>query len=339
MRFGSTPRRACRRTRRTQQRLFHPQSNEIRVAFSIAHGDAERDPQYNTSDVFLYEGIELSTIAFHPSLSTAREAVEHVPRCKALSSSGETVPSRYEALHPNETYGAGVLLLSVADIVAAAGRRLDDLGADGAPLRLSGLEVVAHVDVRNFERPFRWPFAWNPLDVTPATRLDCTVRFSLLRSHFTPVVWYDALAEPVALQHGLRLQVTTSGSVGYFSWEALLTSLLLAFTAFGAAQTLLDAAWYYLWPRASLIADKAFQAIDLTAPEDPLACGSAGGRTRAAAGSQQVPPTGTCAHPPAVRRRSSGSLKSIAVSRSSPPIKERRSRSPSSRRGGGIKDD
>ena len=36
--------------------------------------------------------------------------------------------------------------------------------------------------------------------------------------------------EPIALQHGLRLLVSGSGSVGYFSWEALLTKLLLAFT-------------------------------------------------------------------------------------------------------------
>jgi hypothetical protein len=136
-------------------------------------------------------------------------------------------------------------------------------GADQAPLRLGGLEMVAHVDIRNFAVPFRWPFAWNPLKLTPAAQLDCTVRFSVLREHFTPVHWFYEREEPVALQHGLRLRVTTTGSVGYFSWHVLLTKLLLAFTAFTVAQSLLDAAWYYLYPHSRLIAEKAFHTLDL----------------------------------------------------------------------------
>lgn len=201
----------CRRTKHSRARLFYPQSNEIGVAFSIAYGSAESDPQYNTSDIYIYEGIDLSTIAFHPSLSTVVEAIEHVPNCKALSSSGLPVQNRYDTLYPDGTYGEGLLLLSVGDIVRAAGRELDDIGSDGAPLRLSGLEIVAHVDVRNYEVPFRWPFAWNPFGWTPASQLDCTVRFKALREHFTTVRWFELREEPIAVQHGLRLTVTTTG--------------------------------------------------------------------------------------------------------------------------------
>ena len=131
-------------------------------------------------------------------------------------------------------------------------------------MRLAGLEIVARLDVRNYAVPLRWPLAWwNPLNVTPASQLDCTVRFSVLREHFTPIQTYFDRDEPIAVQHGLRLLVTATGSVGYFSWESLMTKVLLAFTAFSVAQQLLDTAWYYLSPHASAIAGKAFLELDV----------------------------------------------------------------------------
>ena len=38
--------------------------------------------RYNTSDIFLYEGIESSTVMFKPSFSTVHQSEEHVPHCK-----------------------------------------------------------------------------------------------------------------------------------------------------------------------------------------------------------------------------------------------------------------
>ena len=286
--WGSTNISCSRPGPQTRARLFYPASNEIGVAFSIAYGDAERDPQYNTSIVQLYEGIEFSTIAFHPSLSTAFEAREHVPNCQALTGSGMPVGNRYESIYPSRPYGEGVLLLSVEDVVRATGRELDDIGADGATLRLGGLEMVAHVDIRNFAVPFRWPFAWNPLALTPASQLDCTVRFYALREHFTPVHWFYEREEPIALQHGLRLRVTTTGSVGYFSWPALLTNILLAFTAFTVAQSLLDTAWYYLHPDSKRIASKAFHALDIRLPSATSAANAA--NASAPAMMEEMPP-------------------------------------------------
>jgi len=327
----------CRRTKHSRARLFYPQSNEIGVAFSIAYGSAESDPQYNTSDIYIYEGIELSTIAFHPSLSTVVEAIEHVPNCRALSSSGLPVQNRYEALYPDGSYGEGLLLLSVGDIVRAAGRELDDIGSDGAPLRLSGLEIVAHVDARNYEVPFRWPFAWNPFGWTPASQLDCTVRFKALREHFTTVRWFELREEPIAVQHGLRLTVTTTGHVGYFSWEALLTKLLLAFTAFGVAQSLLDVVWYYTYPHSRLIAAKAFQCLDLM-PEAVASDGSTD-RTEQPTSQQLLHSTPASASPPlpklpaeAMQHTSACSKRRGSAPRESSLHATRRRRSPTPKR-------
>ena len=336
----------CVRTKDSRALLFYPASNEVRAAFSIAYSDGEGShPQYNTSDVWIYEGIEHSTIAFHPSLATVREAIEHVPHCKAYGANGEVIPSRYEDLYASRPYGDGVLLLSVADIVAAAGKRLDELGADGAPLRLAGLELIAHVDIRNYEVPFRWPFTWNPLGWRTAAQLECTVRFSVLREHFTPIQWFFDREAPVALQHGLRLQVAATGSVGYFSMETLLTKLLLAFTAFSVAQSLLDVAWYYVYPHSRLIAGRAYQPLDMVSeirretadgrqapPPGQSADGHPAGAGAAAAAAAAA------AQPPLVARKSSGSLRSISIACPSPAagppagasgMHRRRTRSPS----------
>ena len=118
--------------------------------------------------------------------------------------------------------------------------------------------------MRNYEEGFLWPLRdFNPLGLRSAAELSCTVSFSVLREHFTAVQWYYERVEPAALQHGLRLVVTGSGKVGYFSWEALLTKLLLSVTAFGLAQQLLDVGWYYCYRHSRLIAGKAYHALDI----------------------------------------------------------------------------
>ncbi|CAE8737154.1 unnamed protein product, partial [Polarella glacialis] len=137
-------------------------------------------------------------------------------------------------------------------------------GSEGAPLRLAGLELVATVNVRNYHVPFSWPFSsWNPLGLETADALECTVSFAVLRDQFTPVQWFYDRTSPVALQHGLRLVVAGTGSIGYYSFSQLIEKLLLGFAAFGCAQTLLDMAWYYLHPKAPVIATKAYQSLQI----------------------------------------------------------------------------
>ena len=89
------------------------------------------------------------------------------------------------------------------------------------------------------------------------------MRFAVLRDQFTPVHWFYDRDRPSALQHGIRLIVLGTGSIGYFSWGALLTKTLLCATAFSLAQQLLDFAWYYLYPQSRLIAAKAYHPLDI----------------------------------------------------------------------------
>eukprot|EP00929_Paragymnodinium_shiwhaense_P039116 TRINITY_DN20570_c0_g1_i2.p1 TRINITY_DN20570_c0_g1~~TRINITY_DN20570_c0_g1_i2.p1 ORF type:complete len:367 (-),score=50.66 TRINITY_DN20570_c0_g1_i2:78-1094(-) len=234
----------CKRPGETPGTFFYPSSNSMLVALSIAYGS---DPQYNTSDVYLYEDIALSTLGFQLSFITSREHVSHVRSCKVVGDDehpdGHTVQSRYEELYPKKDYGEGYLVLSVEDIMRAAGRNLDGKGSEG-PLRLSGLEIVAKFDLRNYHKSFRWPFAFfNPFAATLANEQDCTVHFEVLRDQFTPVKWFYDGTQPVAVQHGLRLVAVGTGSVGYFSLAELLEKLLVAFAAFGFAQIVLDQMW------------------------------------------------------------------------------------------------
>merc|ERR1712157_162082 len=104
------------------------------------------------------------------------------------------------------------------------------MGGSEGPLRLSGLEIAARVEIRSYHVPYRWPFlSWNPFGATPAGRPDCTVRFDVLRDTFTPVQWFYEGTKPVALQHGLRVTVVGTGSVGYFSYSELFEKVLLGF--------------------------------------------------------------------------------------------------------------
>lgn len=257
----------CKRPSETPGTYFYPESNEILVAFSIAHGI---DPQYNSSDVWLYEGIEKSTIGFQLSFLSSKEHVAHVKDCEVIGNEddeehpeGYGIKSRYETLLPKKDYGEGYLLLSVEDIVKATGRSLDGNGSE-APLRLSGLEVVAKFDLRNYHNPYSWPFPFgNMFGLDLAWERKCTVRFEVLRDQFTPIEWFYNDTLPVAVQHGMRLYAIGSGSIGYFSLAALLEKLVLAFAAFGLAQVFLDLVWYYLLGEAETIARKAYRPLVL----------------------------------------------------------------------------
>lgn len=259
----------CLRPENEQTQFFYTSPNEVRVAFSVADGG---DPQYNTSNVNIYEGIEKSTLVFEVSFSTVHETVQHVPNCQAFGPRSESYPegmpirSRYEELLPGKDYGERYLMLSIEDILAASNKSIDDLGSEMAPLRLSGLEVVARVELQNFHIPLAWPLRWNPLGLHQASTLDCTVRFSVLRDMFNPIQWFYDGKKPVALQHGMRLSVVGTGSVGYPSSTVLLTQLLLGFTMFGFSQSILDLGWYYFHKDSVTIANKAYEPLNLDVP-------------------------------------------------------------------------
>eukprot|EP00438_Fugacium_kawagutii_P033201 Skav219815 [mRNA] locus=scaffold147:312806:314034:- [translate_table: standard] len=218
----------CIRPENEVSTLVYATSNQVEIAFSLAEG---QDPQYNTSEVYIYEAIEKSTIVFEVSFSTARETVPHVSNCQAYGPptpehpDGQPVDSQYQRLVPEADYGPGYLMLSIEDVLAAAGKNMADIGSEGAPLRLSGLEIIARVDVRNYHVPYRWPFlSWNPWQLPDASQIECTVRFDVLRDQF---------------------------------------KVLLGFTAFGLAQTCLDYGWFYLHRQATTIAGRAFSRLDL----------------------------------------------------------------------------
>lgn len=254
----------CKRPGDMPGTYFYPSSNEMRIAFSVALG---KDPQYNTSEIYIYEGIEDSTVGMQLSYITSRQHQSHVPFCTVIGDEehpeGSGIKSRYNALFPSQDYGEGYLVLSVHDILKAAGHTLNESGSEG-PLILTGLEIVAKFDLRNYHVPFRWPVSWwNPFGFTPARELDCTVRFEVLRDQFTPLQWFYHGTEPMALQHGLRLFAVGTGSVGYFSLAELFEKLLLGFAAFGLAQVVLDLGWYYLFSEADSIASHAYQRVQV----------------------------------------------------------------------------
>jgi len=151
----------------------------------------------------------------------------------------------------------------VEDIMRAAGRSLDSRGSDG-PLSVTGLEIVAKFDLRNYHVPFRWPSQWwNPFGAVLASEPECTVRFEVLRDQFTPLQWFYDRTEPVAVQHGLRLVAIGTGSVGYFSLAELLEKLLVGFAAFGFAQVVLGLGWYHLFSESETIRKRAYVPVEL----------------------------------------------------------------------------
>eukprot|EP00040_Diaphanoeca_grandis_P028683 m.166452 g.166452 ORF g.166452 m.166452 type:complete len:421 (-) comp31429_c0_seq1:90-1352(-) len=254
----------CLRPLATAGTYFFASPNSLSVATSIALGP---NPQYNTSEVYVYEGIETATIMFQPSYTTSHAAVPHASGCVARLPNGSQLPSRYSQLYPDEDYGAGFLQLSVDDILRGANRTFDHVGAlENAPLRLSGLEIAAYVDIRNYNEPYLWPFdGWNPFGfVRNASDVRCEIRFEVLREDFTPIQWYYDRTTPIALQHGLSIRILGRGSVGVFSWALLLQSIVLGVGAFGIVQSILDQYWYFFHAKSDDISHVAFKTIRFT---------------------------------------------------------------------------
>eukprot|EP00913_Durusdinium_trenchii_P011601 g10895.t1 len=227
---------SCIRPKDELSTLFYASSNQMQVAFSLAEG---LNPQFNTSEVYLYEAIEQSTIVFEVSFSTSRETVSHLPGCWVAG-----LPNRYAQLVPGADYGEGYLMLSVEDVL-------------------------------------------NPWRLPEARELECTVHFDVLRDQFNVVQWFHEGRRPIALQHGMRLAVVGTGSVGYVSLQQLATQVLLGFTAFGLAQTCLDYGWFYLHRQSSFIADRAFLRVNLDDRGTAAPAGAGGGVSAAVSASKK----------------------------------------------------
>ena len=90
----------------------------------------------------------------------------------------------------------------------------------------------------------------------------------MLRDQFTVVRWFYNGEAPSAVQHGLRLTVLGTGSVGRFSLGQLATSLAVCLAGFGAAQSILDLAWFYFHPRARDLAAVAYRPVTLDHPQE-----------------------------------------------------------------------
>lgn len=222
--------------------------DEVRVAFSIAECESDKSDglckaEYNTSNVKIYEGIRKSTLTFEPVLFTDYEGLgQYVPYCEAVDVQGRPIANRYLDIHPDKTYGEGFLQLSVEDIVGAAGRKLDDIGSEGASLQLSGLLIMGHVRISNYE------FSLNPFSFLSAATKRCKIDFHVLRDEFTVVQTFYERKMPFAVQHGLRLKFRSSGSIGYVSGSVIFSAVVRALLLFGIAQTILDLGWYYFHP-------------------------------------------------------------------------------------------
>lgn len=229
--------------------FFYPANNELKVATSIAQGD-----EWQSSDVALYRDIEMSSVVFQVSFWTRYETRE-VFGCRALGHDGEELPTRWNAA---EREGGPYLMLSLRDILSGANQTFDDIGSEGARLRLQGLEMVAEVRVRNYHRALDW-----------AGELDCEVTFRVLRNQFTQVSRFFNGTEIMAIQNGLRLKVQGTGSVGYPSFGAAVSTLIVGLAMLQLATTVVDNIAYYVHPKKTIINERVCDVLDLK-EEDEL---------------------------------------------------------------------
>ena len=103
----------CLQPNRSLGTYVYPSPNELLIATSMARALPGQDPQWVSSQVFMYEGVENATIMLKPSYATEDEVVEHVRNCHVITASGEPGPaSRYATLHPNADYGPGCVCSS-----------------------------------------------------------------------------------------------------------------------------------------------------------------------------------------------------------------------------------
>ncbi|KAJ9447739.1 hypothetical protein DIPPA_13167 [Diplonema papillatum] len=198
---------------------FYQESDSVSLATSIAYGT-----EYESNEVYVYKHVEKSILVLQPAYWTERETGE-VSGCAAFGADGRRLESRVRQLYPMRNASSvkwqersEYLMLSLEDVLRSAGVSLDDVGGEGAPLRLQGIELVAHVDVRNFNKPFR----------VFDDSLSCEVRFRVLRNQFTLVRRFYDGTSVAAVQHGVKITTVATGSIGYPSVGALFETGLAA---------------------------------------------------------------------------------------------------------------
>ena len=240
--------------------FFYQDDDGFSIATSIARGT-----EWTSDDVRLYRDIEHATVVFQPSLWTERETSD-ISGCTIYGSDGKKINSRVLELYPNRNKTSDIwqereeyILISLKDILSAVNKTWDDIGGENARLRLQGIELVAHVDVRNFHKAF-----------SPSSDLECTIRFAVLRDQFTLVKRFYDKDSVVAVQHGLKMRVVTTGSIGYPSTRAFFETLVVGLGMLSLSQTIADFVAQFLHPKKTVINRACVDSLNL---EEKIAVG------------------------------------------------------------------
>eukprot|EP01059_Diplonema_ambulator_P026896 TRINITY_DN4438_c0_g3_i1.p1 TRINITY_DN4438_c0_g3~~TRINITY_DN4438_c0_g3_i1.p1 ORF type:complete len:369 (+),score=120.29 TRINITY_DN4438_c0_g3_i1:96-1202(+) len=245
--------------------FFYQDVTTASVATSIAYGT-----EWESNDIRLYKDMEKVTLAFQPSYWTNYETAD-IHGCKAYDLDGKEVRSRVLSLYPTRNASSATwqerdeyLILSLEDILGAAGRGFDDIGGEGAMLRLQGVELVAHFDVRNYHIPFH-----------PSSEIECTVHFKVLRDQFTLVKRFYQYDEEVAVQYGIKVRVVSTGSIGYPCLRSFFETLVVGLGGLALAQTIVDFVAQFIHPHKVAINKASVDMLTLdrddapTKPEKP----------------------------------------------------------------------
>eukprot|EP01064_Diplonema_japonicum_P007863 TRINITY_DN1548_c1_g1_i1.p1 TRINITY_DN1548_c1_g1~~TRINITY_DN1548_c1_g1_i1.p1 ORF type:complete len:382 (+),score=92.58 TRINITY_DN1548_c1_g1_i1:53-1147(+) len=219
--------------------FFYQDADTASVATSIAYGT-----EWESNKVHLYKDMDKITLALQPSYWTEKETAD-IEGCKAYDINGKQIASRVLDLYPNrnatsDTWQERVeyLILSLEDILGGANRTFSDIGGEGAMLRLQGVELVAHLDVRNYHVPFH-----------PSDELECKIQFRVLRDQFTLIKRFYSADEEVAVQYGVKIRVVTTGSIGYPCLRAFFETLVVGLGGLALAQTIVDFVAQFIHPR------------------------------------------------------------------------------------------
>lgn len=258
----------CRAPVDERTTFFYFDDNSAKVATSIAYGN-----ELNATDIYLYQDVEKVTIAFQINYYN-EVATEEVRGCRAFDFEGAEVESRRPAValaagDPEALQQDGVLLLSVEDILRATGKAWDDDGKEEGPplpLRLQGIELIAEVKLDNYREPFSFSNA-----------TVCTVRFRVFRDQFTEVQRFYRGEELIGIQHGLRLRVIGSASLGYPSFVEGLTTVALGLCMATCLATLTEFVASMLHPRREEVNDAMCHPLNLGEKELQTASGTSEG--------------------------------------------------------------
>jgi len=237
----------CKHPEKEDTTFFYSGSNVLKVATSIAFGD-----EWNSKEIYFYQDIERASVAFQVSYWTPYETRD-VLGCGAKLPNGSAVVNRYAY---GTADGDKILAMSLRDILAAANKTFDDVGSEGAILRLQGIEIVAEITVQNYQQPFDWQ-----------GKLQCDIAFRVLRDQFTQVKQFYNGTSLLALQHGVRLRAIGNGSVGYPSFRAALSTIVVGLALLQMATTVVDNIAYYLHPKKTIINEEVCDELDIDSTE------------------------------------------------------------------------